>query len=301
MNELLAFLADWAMRSSIVLVAGFATTFLLRKRSASLRHSIWSACLIAAVLLPGLTEVMSAWNYDFNLSTITRFSPPLKRIEIADSMAAPTTDSATTPAADRNQLSPGVWVWLCGVVVIALTLIREAARLAGIARSAAPFFDSRWFQMATEIRHRFHMKRSVRLVQSAASMLVTWGAVRPQVLLPCGAASWTDRRIRSVLGHEMAHIRRHDWSVQLIGETARAMYWFNPLVWFACSRLRQESERACDDAVLGLGMESTEYAAELLDLARILKTSTCSWAPSLAMGARLNSRKEICRYAEPIC
>src|SRR3954463_2027201 len=101
-------------------------------------------------------------------------------------------------------------------------------------------------------------------------MLVTWGALEPRILLPAGADEWTDLRIGAVLGHELAHVRRHDWFIQLVGELARAMYWFNPLVWIACDRLRLESERACDDAVLGLGFDSTQYATELLELARML-------------------------------
>src|SRR5690606_18119326 len=87
------------------------------------------------------------------------------------------------------------------------------------------------------------------------------------VLLP-EAVDWPEERIRAVLLHELAHIRRNDWLVQLLAGVLRAVYWFNPLVWLACARLRLESERACDDAVIGHGVNRTAYAAQLLALAR---------------------------------
>ena len=49
--------------------------------------------------------------------------------------------------------------------------------------------------------------------------------------------SWSDERARVVLSHELAHIRRGDWIVQLSAELLRAIYWFNPLLWVACRRL----------------------------------------------------------------
>jgi hypothetical protein len=98
--------------------------------------------------------------------------------------------------------------------------------------------------------------------------------------------------VRIVLGHELAHIRRRDWLTHVAAELLRAAYWFNPLVWIACRRLRLESEQACDDAVLGLGIEGPEYAAHLLDLARAFKQcrTTVFPAPAMARPSSLERR-----------
>src|SRR5206468_3458320 len=85
---------------------------------------------------------------------------------------------------------------------------------------------------------------------------------------------WTDERARIVLSHEIAHIRRGDWLAQMLGEVLRAIHWFNPLVWIVCRRLRQESEHACDDAVLGSGVAAADYASHLLDLARTVNAAS---------------------------
>ena len=76
-----------------------------------------------------------------------------------------------------------------------------------------------------------------------------------------------------VLCHELAHIRRHDWLVQIGAETLRAILWFNPLVWMVCARLRRESEQACDDEVLG-----TSVSAD------VNMPPTCSSWPGSAAG-----------------
>jgi TonB family protein len=102
-------------------------------------------------------------------------------------------------------------------------------------------------------------------------LTVTWGALQPKIILPSGSAEWADDRIRIVLAHELAHIRRGDWVAQMVAEILRAIYWFNPLVWIAARRLRHESEQACDDAVLALGIEGSDYATHLLDLARVVR------------------------------
>ena len=122
------------------------------------------------------------------------------------------------------------------------------------------------------------------LLQSThPSLLVTWGLARPKVILPAAADAWTDARARVVLSHELAHIRRGDWIVQLSAELLRAFYWFNPLLWIACRRLRLESEHACDDEVMSRGVEGTDYATHLIELARALNQRRHMWFPAPAM------------------
>jgi hypothetical protein len=86
-----------------------------------------------------------------------------------------------------------------------------------------------------------------------------------------------------VLAHELAHIQRHDWVVQVLADAARAIYWFNPIFWIASSRLRRESEHACDDAVVRLGSTGTRYAEELLAMTRALRSNQRLQSPILAM------------------
>ena len=90
----------------------------------------------------------------------------------------------------------------------------------------------------------------------------------------------------------MAHLVRRDWMIQLFAEMARAINWFNPLFWLACARLRRESEYACDDIVLDLGIGGTSYASHLIDLARTFSVHGRTWlpAPSIARPSTLERR-----------
>ncbi|HKR65872.1 MAG TPA: M56 family metallopeptidase, partial [Thermoanaerobaculia bacterium] len=86
--------------------------------------------------------------------------------------------------------------------------------------------------------------------------------------LPSSAESWPEERRQAALLHELAHIARNDYLVQLLASFACALYWFHPAAWYALRRLRRESEHASDDRVLARGIVAPEYATHLLDVAR---------------------------------
>lgn len=121
---------------------------------------------------------------------------------------------------------------------------------------------------------------------------MAWGLWRPTILLPAAAGEWPEELRRSILLHELAHLKRHDWALQILARLACAMHWFNPLVWWAARQSRQESERACDDQVLGAGAAAPDYAAHLLAVARSLRgAGQPSWAAvGMGQGSDLESR-----------
>ena len=87
-------------------------------------------------------------------------------------------------------------------------------------------------------------------------------------MMPPSAATWTAEARHAALVHELTHIKRGDRRTQAIAQLACAIYWFNPLVWYAAAGLARERERACDDEVLRFGAKPSAYATLLLDLAR---------------------------------
>ena len=87
---------------------------------------------------------------------------------------------------------------------------------------------------------------------------MTWGIFKSYVLLPTDIQDWDRRRIRAVLLHEFGHIKRGDVVNHVLLQIVCAIYWFNPLVWFAAWRVHVERERACDDLVLRSGIKASE-------------------------------------------
>src|SRR5690348_16174424 len=114
-------------------------------------------------------------------------------------------------------------------------------------------------------------------------MPMTYGIVHPVLLLPSSARSWPVWQRRHVLLHELAHVRRYDCLTQRFAQIACAVYWFNPLVWIAATRLRVERELACDDQVLLAGARASDYATHLLEVARTLRPPRATRLASVAM------------------
>jgi beta-lactamase regulating signal transducer with metallopeptidase domain len=88
------------------------------------------------------------------------------------------------------------------------------------------------------------------LLHSGIAAPLTLGFLRPAILLPMQAPEWAQAEIRRAVVHELEHIHRGDWPIQLIARFACSLYWFLPLSWIAWRRLCLEAERSCDDAVL---------------------------------------------------
>jgi hypothetical protein len=163
-------------------------------------------------------------------------------------------------------------------------LLAGTFRLAWIARHAQTLTSGPWPAAAHNIASLYELALPPRLLRSASpSLLVTWGWRRSKILLPGGSELWPEDRIRSVLSHELAHIRRGDWLVQMTAELLRSVYWFNPIFWIACKSLRCESEQASDDAAMNNGIAGSEYAEHLLDVVRSLRRPYGGWSHALSM------------------
>jgi hypothetical protein len=121
------------------------------------------------------------------------------------------------------------------------------------------------------------------LLDPHRSIPVVWGLWKTRLQLPAEAINWSDEQLRSVLLHELAHVRRHDLFVLALTQLVCALYWFNPLVWLAAWRLHVERERACDDLVLASGVRASAYAEHLLNVATQLNSSRWTHACGLAM------------------
>jgi TonB family protein len=156
-----------------------------------------------------------------------------------------------------------------------------------------------WIAAARSIAGASGIGRPVRLLESSDSpLLVTWGFMRPTVLIPAGASAWPGERIRVVLAHELSHVRRGDWWTQLAGEILRAVHWFNPLAWIVCRRLRHDAEQACDDAVLAQGVGGAEYASHLIEIVHELRHRR-SWLPAAAMASPSSLERRVSAMLNP--
>jgi TonB family protein len=298
--SLLPLLLESTIKVSLILLAALAATALLRRRSAAMRHWLLSAAIACAAITPMLALVVPSWHVRLDTSSLrndpvasSQWSLPLPQGRSAASQERridPNADANAAPARSAISASsllslPGA-IWLIGVAISLSILLVGLGRLAWLASRATRLRDGKWTEMADAISREYGLRRPVLLLQSHhPALLATWGVLRPKLLLPATVDDWTEQRMRVVLCHELAHVRRRDWPVQMTAELLRSIYWFNPLLWIACRRLRHESERASDDEVLSRGVEGSEYATHVVELARASRAHrrAAVSSPALAM------------------
>jgi TonB family protein len=285
-----------ALRVSVILLVALIACVLTRTRPAALRHWVLAVAVACAWATPLLSGVLPSWLSTPFLSASADGATPTQPKTSSPPVEAASTGSARVQSEfafvtglraphDGPTGAEIAWgVWLLGSALSGLILLAGLARLWWLASRARPIETGPWRELGEELRRAYGIASPIRLLEgNHAYLLITWGSRRPKVLLPAAARGWSPDCIRIVLTHELAHVARGDWAAQLAAEALRAVYWFNPLLWIACRRLRMESERACDDAVLALGIEGPEYAGHLLALARSLHPRRQSWLPAPAM------------------
>jgi beta-lactamase regulating signal transducer with metallopeptidase domain len=264
-------LLNTTIKISLIVIGALAATSMLRRQSAAMRHFVLAVALACAAATPLVRLVAPAWQSTSRMQVIDR---PLAVFD--DSQPAGASAAAaqvTAPyVSTASMLRVAAVVWLGGAALALAILGIGLARLSWIASRARPIAGGPWAQAAADIAATYRLRRPPLVLHSDhPSVLGTWGIARAKVLLPADALDWPADRIRLVLAHEFAHVRRGDWVVQMAVELLCAAYWFNPLVWLAARRLRLESEQACDDAVLSMGVNGETYASELVDLARAFR------------------------------
>ena len=143
------------------------------------------------------------------------------------------------------------------------------------------------WRMLEQLRKVMGIARPVRLMRGEdESMPMTWGTFAPCILLPTAADRWSLPRLRLILLHELAHVKRYDYLTQSVVGLIRAMEWFNPLVWLGAFQMRVERERACDDLVLTSGSAPGQYADQLLGVVSSLRSRRLQAAAAVAMARR---------------
>ena len=290
---------DLALRTSVVAAAGLLSAACLGRRSAALRHCVLAASIFAAAAVVPFSFITPAWEVPLPAAVRPHPAPP--QPAHASPRAATAAAVSMEPLA-RGSRAPSLTLiaWTLGFVLMAARLLAGLARLRRISTRAARIERGPLFEIARDLAVRCGVRRPVVLLSAAdPHLLATWGDRRPRVLLPPGAAEWTAERLRVVLGHELAHVRRHDWLVQIAAEAVRAALWFNPLVWLACARMRAESERACDDAVLGAGVAAPVYAGHLLELAKLSRRPGTAWLPAMPVAHVSTLERRIAAMLNP--
>jgi beta-lactamase regulating signal transducer with metallopeptidase domain len=279
-----------AARGAVLLALAFALLWSARRNSAARRHAILLGAIVAQLLIPLFAMAPG--------DVAASFVPQSVAVKVGSAESAlavnrPVAASVRPAAAGRPVADPAMppaqslfLAWLAGATIVALWVIGGQMRVRRAAGSPLTPNAAAIHDTARAAARMVGEHRAIRLLLSDATRVpMTWGIVRPTIVLPAEAPTWSRDRLRVVMLHESAHIARNDACAQLAASVALIPFWFNPLLWIAARQLRAIAERAADDVVMAAGVPPSTYVDTLLDMVAQLKRR---WVPdpTLAMARR---------------
>ena len=245
-----------------------------RRRSASLRYGI--ACATLAAMLAGVAATAALVERgEGQQSTPLRLHVLVSREPARDAALPIQIDSRplSMPRAfsrsDVEALFPWVVsIWSAGVILL---LFRTAAgwwRVRRLHQRALQTVCSVWQLSGNRLAARLGLDRLVRIVELAdVDVPFVVGCLRPIVVLPIAAiAQLNVAQVEAILAHELAHVRRHDYLVNLLQTLAETLFFYHPSVWWISARIRDEREHCCDDVAVEVCGDRVAYAAALAEL-----------------------------------
>lgn len=186
------------------------------------------------------------------------------------------------PSREGNYLPWLVYFWIAGVAAMSLRLSTQWIMLQRCRRQGIRILDGVWQERIQRIAGRLELRRAVRLYESAvADVPAVIGWIRPIILLPASALTQlSPAQIEALLAHELAHVRRHDYAINLLQSFVETIFFYHPGVWWVSRRMREERENCCDDlAVMACG-DPIIYARALAGMEQLRSS-----LPGLAMAA----------------
>ena len=226
------------VRITVVLLLAALLGHSVARRSAALRHAIWTSALFGSAAL-----VVAPW-------VLPQFAV-LPAVVVPGSMSV--TPFTTVVAGS---------VWALGTTMLLARLLIGLYSLHQLTRRAngePPNRDTRTHHMFAPA----DAEASV-VVFAGVRSPSCWGIRRPAILLPLDAITWSAEHTHHVLSHEFAHLQRRDPLWRLLRQVSCALCWFHPMVWRVARLADDAAEEATDNAVLSAGTSATAYARSLV-------------------------------------
>jgi beta-lactamase regulating signal transducer with metallopeptidase domain len=253
----------------MVLVIVAVRALALHKLSKRAFLALWSVALFRLTIPFTIPSRFSIYNLTEIVKEVTArtnaITPPSGVDSVASAMTTQNTANVILADVMSNTVSPVLVIWLIGVAVLALFFVTTHLRCRGDYKSALPIeseFVEEWL-----CAHPTKRKVEIRQSDKIAAPL-TYGILRPIILLPKSTIQPDKTRLRYVLEHELTHIRRFDILSKWLLAAALCAHWFNPLVWVMYVLANRDIELSCDEKVVRTLGEETKatYALTLIEL-----------------------------------
>jgi beta-lactamase regulating signal transducer with metallopeptidase domain len=282
----------WSWQATVLLLCVWVGLKICRAKASALRHQVWLIGLIAVAALPLCAKLAQRFPALQPSGATLRYAPVMSYVieaprvvieaePLAPAQALPAAKPAI-PTAKTSIVRPLMFTtWLLGALVMTARLLMSCIRLRRIREGAPPVRPADF--VYTENEALMTGKISLRLSPDIRSPLLT-GVFRPAILLPADIVAWTTPAERAaIIHHELAHVARRDPLVNLFQTALQVIFFFHPLVRYACRQMSLEREVACDDRVVSLGASAATYAESILKVAE----------RSVTAGLAINGRHQL--------
>jgi TonB family protein len=268
-------------------IAGTATAFaLIAFRRATAQARYLTACAGLALIAAAPIVTVADYLRESPLSAkhvVTPIARPAASVTaFTNDGQMTTTVSLGSASRLERQLPIVVLIWSGGVILLTAHLLLGWMRVVQIRRRACGLATRQLTETVRRIAGHLGVSRPVQLLDSAlvdVPSVIGW--LRPAIVLPFSAlAGLAPAHLEAILAHELAHIRRADYLINLLQSVVEILLFYHPAVWWVSRRIRLEREHCCDDVAASLCGDRAVYARALASLEE-LRVRT----PALAMGA----------------
>jgi uncharacterized protein (TIGR03435 family) len=277
-------LAGWTLihfvwQGAVVAAIAGGLMWLLRHRSPQARYAVACAGLVAMLVLPimtasALSRSVAVAGTGTPASVPRQVGPGADTVPDALAILANLTMARGVSSVDLVPNGSSAWLplvvvmWVAGVVVLFVRLVGGWWRIHRLHRASRAAASSGWTAASARIATSLGLARRIHVVDSSlvdTPTVIGW--VTPIILLPVAAfAGLSSSQIEAILAHELAHIRRHDFLVNLLQTCAETVLFYHPAVWWLSARIRAEREHCCDEVALSVCGDAISYAEALVEL-----------------------------------
>ena len=193
-----------------------------------------------------------------------------------------------------------VGIWCCGVVLFSLRPLVSWINVHRLTTTGVTPVSSFVKAAFDRVQQRLKIVRQVQVLQSiVVNSPIVVGCFRSTILLPTSFISNVPvLQLEAILAHELAHVQRYDYLVNLLQTLVETLFFYHPAVWWISQRIRDERENCCDDLVVAAMGNKIEYGRALLAVEEFRSTATSSLALSAKGGSLLTRVQRL--FAGPV-
>ena len=280
-------------QGGVFIIGVFLITKIFRSLSPTIKHLLWMLVIVkflimpfvvVSVTLPSLPTIVHKPIAEPVIETPVLPLEPEIVSELGASLPAEgllTTTEVARLRATIHWPSMLFCFWLFGVLTLLLGVVYRSLRLKREISTAKVLEDVTVLQVVEEGARELGVKQPFLKVSDKLRSPLACGILNPTLVFPEDIIEkFTPSELKTIIDHELAHIKRLDILTNWFQILAQVFYFFNPLLWYANRQIRLEREQACDDWVLQVGKEDRKAYADAL--VKVVKL--CSGGKGFALG-----------------